>query len=106
MGNDNSTVDRLWKEAKALHAAKQELLAKIGGSYIELEELNEKGRQCRAKIEELKAQLVIIDTSFDSTVTGIVRANGVKDGEWVLDLDNQRVVTKNGQISDSCDSQS
>jgi predicted nuclease with TOPRIM domain len=93
---DETMNNGLWDEAKALHAAQQDMLARMGKLFMELEELDALGQKKRSEIEEMKAKLLVVEHSFEATAQAIIQKNGITDGDWALDFENQQVVPKNG----------
>lgn len=86
----------LWSEARALKAGEQELLAKVGSAYLELDALNKKQRELQHVIETSRARLEITRGALSSAISKLVEQSDIVDGDVTIDFDNERIELKDG----------
>jgi hypothetical protein len=91
----------MWKEAEALKAGEQEMLAKIGAAYLELEELTTRQQLLQKQIQDTKNALGVTQVSLKVAINALVKESGIENGDVTLDFQNRRIVPSNGQVSNS-----
>lgn len=95
----------LFAEASALHAARKDLLAKVGEAYLHLGEIEASRRQVESQISEYRFKISAVEGALAAANEEIIKDRGLPDGRYEIDYDNQRVVSKDGQVPDSGNSQ-
>lgn len=94
-----------WVVAYDLHERKKLLLAEAGETMLRIQAAEKQISDMRDRAVETKAKLIVVDGSLQSAVSEIMKANEALDGDYTLDFDNQVVVPKHGQVSDSVGSE-
>jgi hypothetical protein len=93
----------MWDRANHIKGAEQDLLASLGAAYIELEQVTLRQQELQNQIANGKLTLDKMRTGLQTIVSEIVQSEGIPDGDFTIDFDEQRIVRKNGQIPNRVD---